>query len=355
MTEQTTPSKNWIKRITFFVLICALLVGGLLIKLWQDYDQFTHTPITTLKPQTFKVVAGDNVARVLSRLNLAKEPMEQWQYKALLKQQPSLSRLKVGTYQISQSLTPVQLLQLLVSGVETQYAITLIEGHSFSQWLDTLKKHQHIDSSNLTLESISAHFSFEPIPLLDQTKYPFAHIESQFYPDTYYFTDQTPALNILERAAKRLQENLITAWQTRDENLAFENIEQVLVIASIIEKETAIASERTTVASVFNNRLKRRMRLQTDPTVIYGVADEYNGDITRAHLRDKNPFNTYVIKGLPPAPIAMASWESIEAALNPKDTNYLYFVASGDGGHNFSTNLAEHNRALRRYLARNKH
>ncbi len=175
-------------------------------------------------------------------------------------------------------------------------------------------------------------------------------LEGLFLAETYHFTKGVSDLDILKRAHRKLEGILNSAWETRQENLPLTSPYQALILASIIEKETAVESERERIASVFVNRLNKRMRLQTDPTVIYGMGDNYDGNIRKKDLRAPTPYNTYVINGLPPTPIAMPGEASIRAALNPEQSAYLYFVASGNGGHVFSKNLTEHNRAVRAYL-----
>jgi len=175
-------------------------------------------------------------------------------------------------------------------------------------------------------------------------------LEGLFLAETYHFPFGTTDLEILKRANRRLEKILDQHWANRQPNLPIKTPYEALILASIIEKETAIASERGRIASVFVNRLNKRMRLQTDPTVIYGLGDAYDGNLRKKDLRTPTPFNTYTIFGLPPTPIAMAGEASIKAALNPEQSNYLYFVASGSGGHVFSKTLNEHNRAVRAYL-----
>lgn len=178
--------------------------------------------------------------------------------------------------------------------------------------------------------------------------------EGLFLADTYFFTANTAASSILKRAHKAMLDYVETQWQQRQADLPLNSPYDALILASIIEKETAVSEERTKIAGVFVNRLRKNMRLQTDPTVIYGIGDTYDGNITRKHLRTPTPYNTYTIKGLPPTPIAMAGKEAIWAALNPMETDALYFVARGDGSHEFSSSLAAHNAAVRKYQLNRK-
>lgn len=330
------------------MIACFITIAFITLIAYTHYywlDNFAGTKQEHIRAQLFKVEKGDNSLKVLNRLTkqgIIKQPLA---YRLLMLQQPSLTRLKAGQYRLSDNMTPTQLLSLLCSGVQAQFSVTLIEGLSFKQWLADAAENEHIKVNTASFEQ----FYHPATPL--NSAYPYAALEGMFYPDTYYVSDQSSFTSILERANARLKAVLAKHWQNRQAGLPFETPYQALILASIIEKETAIASEREKIASVFVNRMRAGMRLQTDPTVIYGIGDRYQGDITRAHLREKNPYNTYKINGLPPSPIAMVSEAAIKATLNPSTTPFYYFVAAGDGGHYFSKSLAEHNRALQRYLS----
>lgn len=310
--------------------------------------QWAQAPIEQLSSQQFRVVKGDNVATISRRLKRAGQFATIWPLRWLLLKEPELAQLRAGTYRLEARLSPRALLQHLSNGREIQFSLTFVEGTTFKQWQQQLAADPNIDFST---EQIIGFKRRDPATQLHGVAgYDNSWIEGRLYPDTYSFTAGTPASAILSRAAKMLNHELAQAWQQRAPGLPLSSPYQALILASIIEKETGTGSERSTIASVFINRINKKMRLQTDPTVIYGVGDSYDGDITRVHLRDKNPYNTYVIRGLPPTPIAMPGRESIIAALHPAKTDYLYFVAQGDGSHYFSKTLNEHNRAVRRYL-----
>lgn len=255
------------------------------------------------------------------------------------------THIHAGEYRLEPGLTPVQLLARLVDGDVYLHHVTIVEGWRFADMIDALRKQPAIDASALDADSVMA--------VLGE---PDTHPEGQFLPDTYSFEKGTPAMTILERAHAALEATLADAWARRAPGLAIETPYQALILASIIEKETALASERPAISGVFNRRLQRGMRLQTDPTVIYGLGEEFDGDLRTRDLSRDTPYNTYTRRGLPPTPIALAGKESIEAAVAPDRSDALYFVATGDpdGSHRFSATLEEHNRAVAEYLRRTR-
>ena len=218
----------------------------------------------------------------------------------------------------------------------------LVEGWTFRQALATIDAHPRFGGdalANLTDEV-----------LMSQLGRAGEHPEGRFFPDTYRFPGKTGGLDVLRRALERMDRVLAEEWETRRPGLPIGTPYEALILASIIEKETAVAAERPQIGGVFVRRLQQGMRLQTDPTVIYGLGERYDGNIRRADLRESNPYNTYMINGLPPTPIALPGREAIRAALQPQDGDSLYFVARGDGSHEFSGTLDAHNRAVRRYI-----
>lgn len=250
------------------------------------------------------------------------------------------TRVQAGEYWLPFALTPRQLLQKLNQGDVVLHQLTLVEGWTFRQALQTLHAHEAVQ---VKLQDLS---DDDIMAILDL---PIEHPEGWFFPDTYTFTRGTTDVELLRRAWQHMQQVLLPLWETRPDGLPYKDPYEVLIMASIIERETGASWEREKVAGVFVRRLQQGMRLQTDPTVIYGMGERFQGRITRADLQESTPYNTYVISGLPVTPIALPGRASIAAALNPEEGTALYFVAKGDGTTQFSDTLQQHNQAVRRY------
>jgi UPF0755 protein len=243
-----------------------------------------------------------------------------------------------GDYKLMPEMSSLDVLRLLVKGKTVKYKITLVEGHNIKETLKRIASHEKL------VQDLPADIN-QLMPFLGLKGHP----EGRFFPDTYLFDRNTRASTILVRAQVRLEKILAEQWQKKEEDLPYKSAYEALIMASIIEKETAAADEREKIAGVFVRRLEKRMRLETDPTVIYGLGDRYKGNIRRKHLREKTAYNTYRIKGLPPTPISLVGKEAIYAALHPAEGEELFFVAIGNGRHYFSSTLSEHNKAVREY------
>lgn len=259
--------------------------------------------------------------------------------------------LKAGEYRLPKQASPAQIMAILDRGVSIQGSITFIEGENFRQMMQRLGDHEGflalikaapasaiINDQRFVLSS----YAIELMP--EQLSY-----EGWYLPDTYFYDQHRPSLMLLDRAHQAMIEVLQSEWAIRQPDLPYQSPYEALIMASLIEKETAIGSERAQIAGVFVRRLNKRMRLQTDPTVIYGLGAGFDGNLRRADLRRDSPYNTYTRHGLPPTPIAMPGRAAIHAALHPASGDTLYFVAKGDGSHYFSSTLEEHQRAVRRY------
>ncbi|NPE56375.1 endolytic transglycosylase MltG [Dickeya dadantii] len=326
-----------IKRGLGIIVLLAMVVWGL----WKQIQHFADSPLAIKQETIFTLPAGTN------REGLKELLVEQqiigasgW-FPWLLHLEPELAAFKAGTYRLMPAMTVRDMLALLASGKEAQFSLRFVEGSRLKDWQETLKSAPYLKH---TLDDKTPQEIAEAMGLKDKP-----NPEGWFYPDTYLHTAGMSDKSILQRAHQRMTKMLNDVWQGRDDGLPYKTPDELLVMASLIEKETAINEERPLVASVFINRLRIGMRLQTDPTVIYGMGDSYNGVITRSALEAPTPYNTYVISGLPPTPIAMPGKASLDAAAHPAKTGYLYFVADGKGGHKFTTNLNDHNRAVQAY------
>ena len=248
--------------------------------------------------------------------------------------------LKAGEYRFRRGSTALEILEQVMTGRVVEYPLTILEGWTFRQVLAALAEAPKISHG---LKGLPAK------QIMTMLGYPGLHPEGRFYPDTYYYPAGMSDLLILQRAFHKMEKVLEEEWARRQSDVPLKNRDEALTLASIVEKETNKPSERALVAGVFAHRLRINMRLQTDPTVIYGLGDRFNGNLTVAHLRQHTPYNTYTIKGLPPTPIAMPGREALRAALNPENTKMLFFVSRGDGSHEFSENIEQHNRAVVKY------
>nr|WP_268840307.1 endolytic transglycosylase MltG [Photobacterium iliopiscarium] len=327
-----------LKKLIFVLLLLIASAAG-----WGYFQvKSTLDKPVLIEQQTFITVkTGTSFRRLLTQLSdnkiMALSPWLRW----VGYLEPTLTDIKAGTYAIKPQATLQSVLTMITEGKEYQYAITLVDGERFSEWRELLQADPHLKhtSDGMTQTQISTAIG------IDNDK-----VEGYFLPNTYHFTAGTSDISILKRAHVAMMKELDLAWQQRAKDSPLKTPYQALIMASIIEKETAVASERGLVASVFMNRLRANMPLQTDPTVIYGMGDKYHGNITKKDLRTPTAYNTYTMRGLPPTPIAMPSKAAIMAAVDPDNSDFYYFVADGKGGHKFSTTLVEHNRAVRAYL-----
>jgi UPF0755 protein len=332
----------------FFICALLLLVAGVALGIgWQRFQDYLDQPIAALEqPTDIQVAPGSSVTRVIYELanqGLLKQPRLLVYYLRATEQ----LGIQTGEYEIAPGITPRQLLQKLAAGDVKYYQVTLVEGWTIAQALEHLHRQEallkqvDIDGLGKFLEQLDS----EPLS---------SSPEGLFFPDTYRYNGGMSDASLLTQAYDIMQQTLAEAWPKRAPGLPLANPYEALILASIVERETAVDSEREEIAGVFINRLNKRMRLQTDPTVIYALGDSYRGNITRKDLQVDSPFNTYRIMGLPPTPIALPSRRSIDAVLHPATTDKLYFVARGDGSHKFSATLEQHNQAVQEYQVRNR-
>jgi len=250
------------------------------------------------------------------------------------------SAIKAGSYEFETAARPLTVLEVLTAGDDMQLSLTIVEGWTFDQMRAAL-------AGETQLQQTVSHASLAD--LLKRAGIAEERPEGLFFPDTYHFVPGSADISVLRRAYRAMQDRLQAQWQTRDPDLPYASPYEALIMASIIEKETGRKSDRKQIASVFVNRLRLGMKLQADPTVIYGMGAQFDGNLKKRDLEADTPYNTYVHTGLPPTPIALPGQASLEAAMHPDPTRYLYFVARGDGSSHFSTTLDEHNRAVNKY------
>ncbi len=337
------------KKFFVFLLILLLILGGVGFWGYQKLTEFVHTPVNVTQDQLLTIERGTTGSKLAALLEQEKILEHADLLPWLLKLQPQLNKVKAGTYSLTGVKTLQDLLDMINSGKEAQFSVKFIEGKTFKEWRKNLENAPHLKQT-LQGKSDKEIMALLDIPAVAKAVYEWNNMDGWLYPDTYNYTPNSTDLELLKRSTTRLQKALDKAWNERDENLLLADPYQMLILASIVEKETGIAAERPQVASVFINRLKANMKLQTDPTVIYGMGERYTGNIRKKDLETMTPYNTYMIEGLPPTPIAMVSESALQAVAHPAKTDFYYFVADGSGGHKFTRNLNEHNKAVQEYL-----
>ncbi|MDD5330138.1 MAG: endolytic transglycosylase MltG [Sulfuricella sp.] len=315
-------------------LLAALAAG------WMGY--FAYMPVQLPQtPYEFTLKHGSSLRSIARQFRTESLLTEPWSFIVLVKLFGKEGEIKAGNYELDREITPLQLVRKITLGDVSQSEMVFIEGWNFRQMRKALDEHPAVrhDTAGLSERDL--------MRLLDM---PESSAEGLFFPDTYYFSKGMSDLSVLKRAHQIMGQRLAEAWRGRAPNLPYATPYEALTMASIVEKETGRSSERPMIAAVFLNRLRIGMRLQTDPTVIYGLGDGYDGNLHKKNLTTDSAYNTYTRAGLPPGPIAMPGWASIQAALHPADTQALYFVSRGDGTHHFSRSLDEHNQAVSSYL-----
>ena len=322
-------------------LVICLLAGAGAGWAWHWYhDASMSDPHAA--PTVVVIAQGDPVARVAQRLARAGVIEHPRLFRWSIVLQGQASRIQSGEYGFPAGASPAEVTQRLLRGDVVQHWVSLIEGHTLAQSVARLHEAPAL-MATLVIDATLGATVAQSLGL-EQT-----NPEGLFFPDTYSFRRGDTDLDILRRAHQRLRGVLDAEWTGRSTSLPFETPFEALVLASVVEKETGRDADRAQIAQVFIERLRKGMRLQTDPTVIYGIGASFDGNLTRAHLNADTPYNTYTRRGLPPTPIALVGRASINAALHPATTDYLYFVARGDGSSEFSRTLAEHQRAVRRF------
>jgi UPF0755 protein len=326
----------------FVRILAVLVVSAMAMAAWMAW--FALRPVTlSSSPLEFSIPPGLGLKSSAVQMRQAGIGFEPWQFSLLGRLAGQAGAIKAGSYEVAAGITPWQLLEKLTRGDVTQAEITLVEGRNFKQLRALLDAHGDLRHDSLGLT---------PGQLLVRIGAAEADPEGLFFPDTYLFAKGASDLDVLRRAYRAMQRHLAEEWAARDPAVPYVDPYQALIMASIVEKETGLGEDRPLVAAVFVNRLRRGMLLQTDPTVIYGLGDSFDGNLRKRDLQADSPYNTYVRPGLPPTPIAMPGLASLRAALQPPASDMLYFVARGDGSSAFSRSLEEHNRAVSRYQKR---
>ena len=335
---------KFIKRLIVWSILAAILMVAILV---FQLLRFQHGNIALpQQPTIFLIKSGSNIKSIAQDLSMQKIIDDPWLFILLAKVKGVETRVRAGEYEIKVEMTPEELLEKFIQGSAIQYSLTVIEGWSFRQMLAAIADDPVIEYT------LGDKTDEEIMGLLG---YPDQHPEGLFFPDTYRFPKGTSDVDFLRRAYQVMQKHLTREWNQRASGLPLQSSYDALILASIIEKETGAGFERPLISGVFIQRLKKNMRLQTDPTIIYGLGENFDGDIRFRDLKKDTPYNTYLHAGLTPTPIALPGLEAIRAALHPTKTEALYFVSKGDGTHHFSATLEEHNAAVKRYqLKRHK-
>ena len=323
-----------------FTALCASLIVAASATLLLAWRSLNLPMNIAAGGDRLEVAPGTSLTGISDELSRRGILETTWFLNAYARFSGDAKRVQAGEYLIGSGTSPRGLLDQLVSGRVYLYDLTIIEGWTFADVVTRLRNHEAVDTQG-----------FDPASVMAELGDPELHPEGQFYPDTYRFPRGTPAVAILRRAHETMRDLLEEAWAEYRATTVLETPYEALTLASIIEKETALSEERRRISGVFHRRLERGMRLQADPTVIYGLGEDFDGDLRRADLSRDTPYNTYTRSGLPPTPIALPGRQSLSAAVNPEPGSELYFVATGlrDGSHYFSTTLGEHREAVVRY------
>lgn len=325
------------KAVVLFLLIIGFIS---IIGIFRLKEVTLNQKLSITDDLMFNVSKGESYKSLINDLSKQNVLKNNFFINNLWRVYPPASSIREGTYLIKPGSSLSDLLQMINEGKVYQFSITLIDGETYADWIKQLEKNKYLKH---TLNALSEEDVAKKLGTNHHS------LEGLLLPNTYFFTSQDSDYDIIKRAYLAMNVFLDKVWKNRVQSDLIKTKYQALILASLIEKETGIADEKKLVSSVFYNRLKKNMRLQTDPTVIYGLGKKYNGKLTSKNLKTVTPYNTYIIRGLPPTPIAMPNKSSILAALHPDKTKYLYFVATGHGGHTFTTNYKEHVNAVKKY------
>lgn len=332
-----SPLIRLLKRLLILSLLLAMLSAG--AAAW--WLQRPLVPASASQPLELTVAPGMAPRRVAEALAEAGAQTPAIALFAWFRLSGQARDIKAGSYEFEPGSTPRSLLDKLVRGDQALRSLVLVEGWNIREVLQAVRASPDLKQD---LDGLS------PAQIMERIGFAGRHPEGRFFPDTYRMVKNAPASTVLRQAALAMEQRLAEAWAQRSATTPLRSPEEALVLASIVEKETGLESDRGQIAGVFSNRLRIGMRLQTDPTVIYGLGERFDGNLRRVDLQTDTPYNSYTRAGLPPTPIAMPGWNSLLAAVQPEATRALYFVSRGDGSSQFSATLAEHNAAVRRFI-----
>ncbi len=323
-----------IKQLLLLVFFLAVLLAG-------DMGYYATRPLALPElPFEFSLKQGVSLKGAAHQLQQEGALPNERMFVLLARLLGKSAQIKAGNYELETAVTPLELLNMLTKGKVTQSELSIIEGWTFGQFRAALNANPAIRHDSMTLSEAE---------IMQRIGIPEKHLEGLFFPDTYYFASGASDLVLFKRSYQTMQKYLQENWQAREPGLPLDSPYQALILASIVEKETGQASDRGMIAGVFINRLRKGMLLQTDPTVIYGMGEKFDGNLRKRDLLADTPYNTYTRAGLPPTPIALPGLASLQATLHPAKTDALYFVARGDGSSEFSGSLSKHNRAVNKY------
>jgi len=326
---------SFIRKLFVLAFLALLALGGYVV--W-----YAMTPLGVARyPAEFQVAPGSGLRFAARQIDAAGVPLCRYQFEALARVLGQSREIKAGSYELTEPVNPLQLLDKLTRGDVTQGELTLIEGWTFRQFSAAMAANADLRGDSRALDDA------EILKRVGAANV--AHAEGLFFPDTYLFSKGASDFDVLGRAYRYMQSKLAAEWQARDPKVPFASPYEALIMASIVEKETGSAAERDMIAGALINRLRIGMRLQADPTVIYGLGTDFDGNLRKRDLLADGPYNTYVRAGLPPTPIAMPGLASLRAAMHPAQTQAIYYVSRGDGTSQFSRSLEEHNRAVGKY------
>jgi UPF0755 protein len=344
-----TPLAGVGRKLKVLVRLAILLFAAVLASAaWSGFAlyRYANKPGAAIDHQIiFAIAPGEAVDPLIARLSAEGLISDPFKFKLLARIKGDDKKLKAGEYNLSAAMTPNQILDVLVGGKSFLYRLTIPEGYNAKQIAAEVAA-QHLGDAQAFLDLVTDPETASRLNIEAQS------LEGYLFPDTYLFPKGVSALAIISKMVARFKEQFKPEWYARARELNL-SVHEIVTLASIIEKETGDPAERPLISSVFHNRLKKKMRLESDPTVIYGIKD-FDGNIKRSHLSTPTPYNTYIIRGLPPGPIASPGLASIEAALYPADTNFLFFVSKKDNTHHFSATIEEHTKAVRKYQLRRR-